>query len=141
LSDDSSNRIIYEAFAKIDSQAASMSIEALADALLHVMVEIRGESKAMLALLEFRADWSAKRVEFRNATLRHIARTLALRSPQLAPEMCEHMAVVLLYNMKAMKALAPDHGGVDIAGAAAELRHMTRLYLASKLRSTSGESF
>jgi hypothetical protein len=138
LSDDSSNRIIYEAFAQIDSQAASMSIEALADALLHVMVEIRGESKAMLALLEFRAEWSAKRVEFRNATLRHIARTLALRSPQLAPEMCEHMAVVLLYNMKA---LAPDHGGVDIAGAAAELRHMTRLYLASKLRSTSGESF
>ena len=77
MSDDSSNRIIYEAFGNIDSQTASMSIEALADALLHVMVEIRGESKAMLALLEFRADWSAKRVEFRNATLRHIARTLA----------------------------------------------------------------
>lgn len=104
-----------------------MSVEELAGALLHVMVEIRGESKAMLALLEFRAEWSAKRVEFRNATRRHIARTLSLRSPQLPREMGERMAVVLLYNMKAMKALVADHGGVDIAGAAVELRDMTRL--------------
>jgi AcrR family transcriptional regulator len=126
--------IIDAAFAKIDSQAASMPIEGLADALLHVMVEIQGESKAMLALLEARAEWSAKHVEFRNATLRHIARTLMLRSPQLPPEMGEHMAVVLLHSMKTMKALAADHRGTDSNGAAAELRVMTRLYLVSKLQ-------
>jgi AcrR family transcriptional regulator len=125
--------IIEEAFAKIDSQAASMPIEELADALIDFMVEIQGESKAMLALLEARAEWSAKRVDFRNATRRHIARTLMLRSPQLRPETTEHMAVVLLHNMKTMSALAADHASPTSAGARTELRDMTRLYLAGKL--------
>jgi AcrR family transcriptional regulator len=125
--------IIDEAFARIDSQAASMPIEALADALVDFLVEIQGESKAMRALLEARAEWSAKRHDFRDAALRHIARTLMLRSPQLGPETARHMAVVLLHNMKTMKALAADSPGAESRGASAELRDMTRLYLASKL--------
>jgi AcrR family transcriptional regulator len=125
--------IIDEAFARIESRAATMPIDALADALVDFLVEIQGESKAMLALLEARAEWSAKRHDFRNAALRHIARTLMLRAPQLCPETAQHMAVVLLHNMKTMKALAADHGGADSRGASAELRDMTRLYLASKL--------
>ena len=51
-----------------------------------------------------------------------------LRSPQMSPETAQHMAVVLLNNMKTMKQLVADEG------AAAELRDMTRLYLASRLR-------
>ena len=42
------------------------------------------------------------------------------------------MAVVLLHNMKTMKELVADQG------AAAELRDMTRLYLASKLGRKGG---
>src|SRR5258708_7972969 len=53
--------IIDEAFAKIDSRVASMPIEELADALIEFMIEIQGESKAMLALLDAKAEWSAKR--------------------------------------------------------------------------------
>ena len=45
------------------------------------------------------------------------------------------MAAVLLHNMKAMKALAAEYG--EASGAVAELRAMTRLYLASKLRRKS----
>ena len=125
--------IIDEAFARIDGQAASMPIEALADALVYFLVEIQGESKAMRALLEARAELSARRADFRDAALRHIARTLMLRSPRLPPERAGHMAVVLLHNMKTMKALAADHGGATVDGASTELRDMTRLYLASKL--------
>jgi AcrR family transcriptional regulator len=125
--------IIEEAFAKIDGQVASMPIEVLADALIDFMVEIRGESKAILALLEGRAEWSAKRQDFLDAIRRHIARTLMLRAPQLPPETAQHMAVVLLHNMKTMKALAADQGGAGDSGAAAELREMNRLYLTSKL--------
>jgi AcrR family transcriptional regulator len=120
--------IVDEAFARIDGQAASMPIGSLADALVNLLVEIQGESKAMRALLETRAEFSAKRQEFRDAALRHIARTLMLRSPRLPPETARHMAVVLLNNMKAMKEL------VDDRGAAEELREMTRLYLTSRLR-------
>jgi hypothetical protein len=42
------------------------------------------------------------------------------------------MAAVLLHNMKAMKALVAEYG--EAGGAVAELREMTRLDLASKLR-------
>jgi AcrR family transcriptional regulator len=124
-------KIINEAFARIDSQVASMPIEELADALIGLIIEIQGESKAMLALLDVRAEWSERRQEFRDATLRHIARTLTLRSPRLPPETAQHMAVVLLHNMKTMKVLVADH----VDGPVAELRDMTRLYLRSKLQS------
>jgi AcrR family transcriptional regulator len=125
--------IIDEAFARIASQAASMPIEALADALVYFLVELQGESKAMQALLEARAELSTKRDEFRNATLRQIARTLRLRSPQLGPETAQNMAVVLLHNIKIMKILASENGKTNNSGASAELRDMTRLYLANKL--------
>ena len=115
--------IIDEAFAGIDSRAASMPIEALADALVYLLVEIQGESKAMRALLEARAEWSAKRHDFRDATLRHIARTLMLRSPRLSAETAEHMAVVLLHNMKTMKAFVAEHGGAEARCGGGAARH------------------
>jgi AcrR family transcriptional regulator len=122
--------IIDEAFARIDGQATSMPIESLSDALVNLLVEIQGESKAMKALLESRVEFSSKWQDFRDDALRHIARTLTLRSPQIAPESAQAMAVVLLQNMKAMKELVADEGP------AAELRDMTRIYLVSKLQGT-----
>ena len=54
----------------------------------------------------------------------------ALRVPgMLSAGEAEDMAVILLQNMKAMKSLDPERD----AGVIAELRAMTRLYLASKL--------
>ncbi len=97
--------IVDAAFAAIDSRAVSMPIEELADALLNLILEVQGESRAMVALLDARADWSEKRREFRDATVGHITRTLTLRSPRLDPESARHMAVLLLHGMKTMKAL------------------------------------
>jgi AcrR family transcriptional regulator len=125
--------MVDEAFARINSQAASMPLEAIADALVYFLVEFSGESKAIRALLESRPEWSDKRQEFRDALLRHIARTLTLRSPHLSPKTAHHMAVVLLHCMKNMKALAGEHDGDVSHGASVELRDMTRLYLASRL--------
>ena len=121
-----------EAFARIDERVASMPVEELADALIGLMIGIRVESRAMVALLDARAEWSAKRQELIDAALLHIARLLPLKSRALALEMARHMAAVLLHNMKAMKALVAEYG--EAGGAVAELRDMTRLYLASKLR-------
>ena len=127
--------IVDEAFARIDDRAASMPVEELAEALIGLMIGIQAESRAMVALLDARAEWSAKRQEFMDAALQHIARTLSLKSPALAPETARHMAAVLLHNMKAMKALVAEYG--EASGAVAELRAMTRLYLASKLQRKS----
>ena len=80
-------------------------------------------------MLEARAELSAKRHDFREAALRRIVRTLMMHSPQLCSETAQHMAVVLRHNMKTMKSLDVD----ESAGAIAELRAMTTLYLKSKL--------
>jgi|GEM_PF-4056615 len=87
----------------------------------------------MVPLVDAKAEWSAKREEFVAAALNRIAGTLSLRSPRLTPGTCRDMAAVLLQNMKGMKALLAAHG--QDSGAVAELREMTRLYLASKLGS------
>ena len=72
--------IVDEAFAQIDEWAASMPVERLADVLIGLMIGIRTESRAMVALPDARAVWSAKRQEFLDAGLRHIARTRSLRA-------------------------------------------------------------
>ncbi len=125
--------LIDEAFGKIAGQAASLPVNELADSLIDSLVELHGESRAIIALLEARSEWSVKRAEFRQAALRRIARILMLRSPRLRPETAEDVAVVLLHNMKTMKALTLEQGIAASPGATAELREMNRLYLASKL--------
>ncbi len=125
--------LIDEAFGKIESRAASLSVNDLADSLVDLLVELHGETKAMIALLEARSEWSVKRAEFHNAALQRIARILMLRSPKLRPDTAEDIAVVLLHNMKTMKAMTLEQGIATSPGAPAELREMNRLYLASKL--------
>jgi hypothetical protein len=86
-----------------------------------------------VALLDARSEWSAKRAEFRQAALRRIAQLLMLRSPQLRRQTAEDLAVVLLHNMKTMKALTLEPGTAVRPGALAELREMNRLFLAHRL--------
>ena len=113
---------------------ASLSVNDLADKLVDLLVELHGESKAITALLEARSEWSVKRAEFRKAALRRITQILMLRSPRLRPDTADDIAVVLLHNMKTMKAMTLEQGIATSPGAPAELREMNRLYLASKLQ-------
>jgi len=124
------SELIDAAFEKIDSRPESSTVEAFADALLTSIVGLRGETQAaVVALLDARSDFSARRSEFSDAFRRHIVRILTLRDPRLGARKAEDMAIVLLQNMKTMKALDAERD----AGAIAELRAMTRLYLMSAL--------
>jgi AcrR family transcriptional regulator len=125
--------LIEGAFAKIDSRRDNSSIGEFANALLALLVELRSETRAVVALLEARSDWSEKRGEFHDAILRHIAEKLAVRNPRLGVQTAADMALVLLQNMKTMAALSAKPDGDARSGALAELREMTRLYLANKL--------
>jgi AcrR family transcriptional regulator len=122
------SELISGAFATIDGRRSSTT-EAFADALLDGLAALRGETKAIVALLDSRPDANALRDEFHDGMLRNIIRTLQLRETRLSAGEAEDMAVILLQNMKAMKSLDPERD----AGVIAELRAMTRLYLASKL--------
>jgi AcrR family transcriptional regulator len=125
--------LVDEAFGKIEDQVAVLSISDLADALVGFLAALHGETRAVVALLDARSEWSAKRAEFRQAALRRIAQILMLRSPALRPETAEDVAVILLFNMKTMKALTLEPGTAASPGVVAELREMNRLYLEHKL--------
>jgi AcrR family transcriptional regulator len=122
------------AFRTIKAQARTAPLEVLAEALLSVMVSLRGEQPAIRALLEARSDRSEIRARFRQSVLRHVAQTLRLRRPTLAAAAAESAAVVILHNMKAAGAIEDGLSGRPRAAALGELREMTTLYLRAKLQ-------
>ncbi len=125
---------VNESFDDLNGRVKTMAISALAETLLGIMLDLRGESLAIRALLEAHADWSTKRREFRSFIRRHITETLTLRHPKLKPKAAADMAVVILQNMKTVGMLNQELKGDALSGALAELHDMTRLYLADKLK-------
>ena len=130
--------LINEAFDAIDNQVNDASLEIIADGILDFLINLHNESKAMLGLLEARSEWSSKRVEFRNVVLKRIAHTLLLCAPALPKRDANDMAVILLHNMKTMKAMQLDQNVATSPGAANELRQMNRLYLVKRLGKKAG---
>lgn len=128
--------LIEAGLEEIEGRAACLSAAALADALLDLIVGLRQETSAAFALLDAHSDWSARRAELRHMARRHIARILKAREPQLASDLVENMAVVLLQNMRAMAALIAAQGRDAEAGALTELRDMTRFYVSNRLGSS-----
>jgi AcrR family transcriptional regulator len=118
---------------EIDARALTASTDELADLLVNFMAKIRDQTKALIALLDARLEWSGKRHEFRNQVLNRIANTLLLKAPRLERTTAEDMAVVLFYNMKTMVRMTLDKSAPTSRGGPGELRLMNRLYLASKL--------
>lgn len=124
------SELIDAGFERIDSRHETSTTAEFADDLLDSFAQLRGETQAaVVALLDARPDGTARRCEFHDTSLRHIARMLRQRDPRLDASEAESMAVVLLQNMKTLKSLTNERN----AGAIAELRAMTRLYLTSKL--------
>jgi AcrR family transcriptional regulator len=121
------------AYDGIDARACTASADELADLLVDFIVKIRDKTKALTALLDARSEWSGKRMEFRARALKRIIGTLLLRAPTLPRKTATDMAVVLLYNMKAMAAMTLDMSAPSSPGSPNELRLMNRLYLTSKL--------
>jgi AcrR family transcriptional regulator len=118
---------------EIDARARIISTDELADLFVNSIVEIHDETKALVALLDARSEWSGKRMEYRKKALERIVGTLLLRAPTLPEETAKDMAVVLLNNMKTMVAMTLEGSVPTSPGGPAELRLMNRLYLTSKL--------
>jgi AcrR family transcriptional regulator len=125
--------LVDKMFDDIHRQIESLSTVALTDALLRIVADLHGQGTAIRALLEAHSDWSTKRQEFRSRMRRHIAETLTLRNPKLDPKIARDMAAILLQNLKMVGVLREELRGDALVGALAELREMTRLYLAAKL--------
>jgi len=125
--------LVNEAFDAFDGNANETSLADLADGLLNFIVNLQGETRAMRGLLEARAEWSDQRLQFRNLALKRLVKTILLHAPAMSRTEARDVAVILLLNMKTMAALKSDKNFPNSPGAANELRHMNRLYLANKL--------
>ena len=125
--------LVNEAFDVIEQQAPGQPADFVADAILDFSTRLHDETKAMVGLLESRSDWSAKRQKFRELVLERIAGILQQRSSALSKPEARDVAVILLHNMKIMKAFKSGRDVPNSPGAADELRHMNRWYLAQRL--------
>ena len=130
--------LVAAALDEVETRAAETSATALADALLDLLVGLRQETSAAVALLDARSEWSARRAELRRLIRRHIARILLARSPRLSSDLVDSMAAILLQNMRVMAMLIAGQAQDEPPGALAELRDMTRFYLARRLGEASG---
>jgi AcrR family transcriptional regulator len=117
----------------VEAQAARLPVPDLADALIDLLLGLKQERVAALALIEARRDAAAQPLKLRDTLRAGVARILTLRAPGLPPERAMAMAIVVLLQMKAAAALGTEPGLTARAAALAELRRMTRLYLAEGL--------
>jgi AcrR family transcriptional regulator len=124
-------------FDQFDAGVKALSIPALSDGLVALLLEFFGKLASM-KLLESGRDWSVKREEFRTGLLRRIARTLTIHSPKLPKKTAGDMALVILANTKAVCA---QRQMADFAPSILnEFRDMSRLYLQSRLGAASRRS-
>lgn len=117
-------------FDEFDTNLASLSLHALADGLITVLLEQMFTRPAVMKLLDSGPEWSVKREEFRGALVRRIAKTLTSCSPNLPKRSATDIAIVLLLNVKTIathQELPPS--------ASDEIRDMTKLYLQDRLAS------
>ena len=115
-------------FDKFDAGVKALSIRALADDLLALLLDHVFPKPALTKLLDAGLEWSVKREEFRSAVLRRVAKTLMIHSPTLPKKSAGDIAFVILLNAKA---IATHQELRD--SALNEFRDMTRLYLQSRL--------
>ena len=122
-------------FDKFDADVKALSIRALVDRLLTLLLEQVFTKPALLKLLDASEDWSVKREEFRIAVVRRIAKTLTIYSSNLPKKSAEDIALVVLANTKAIVThqKLPDSAPSTLD----EFRRMTRLYLQSRLGSST----
>jgi len=119
----------------IIAAAPGAAPERLADLLLDAYIDARKKhsARALLALLEGRADGSRRREEFRHRNLERIGEALKANAPHLRAPTLRKMAVVMLYHMRAMMAMTFDPNAPNAPGAPEELRVSVRSWLAARL--------
>ncbi len=118
----------------ISAKAPTATTEQFADLLLNAHVQTREKHKVVLTFLERSTDLSNRRLEFRALIIQRIANALKAHAPHLKPAAAKSIAVIMFYNMRAMRALTSDPTAPNAPGARDELRTSVRVYLAHRLK-------
>jgi AcrR family transcriptional regulator len=118
----------------IIAKAPTATTERLADLLLNAHVQTSEKHKVMHTLLESGTHLSNLRLELRGLNIQRIANALKAHVPHLKPAAAKSIAVIMFYNMRAMRALTSDPTAPNAPGASNELRASVRAYLAHRLK-------
>lgn len=126
-------------FDKFDTGVSALSIPALANHLMALLLELFTRP-AFMKLLDAGQDWSVKREEFRSAMVQRTAKTLMMHTPNLSKKSAADIALVILLNVKTAATHRAFFDSIS-SSALNEFRDMTRLYLQTRLSSsTSGKN-
>ena len=121
----------------IIAKAATATTEQLADILLAEYVSMRKKYPAMLTLAEHDPRGSVRRQEIRARNIDGISGALRAHAPQLKSAEANSIAIVMIYNMRAMMSLTFDPVAPNAPGAIRELKVSARAYLRQRLKSKS----
>ena len=115
---------------ELEQQAAEMTLDSLAGALVDFMLTLQSQRDLTSALVDARGGSDEKRAQFRLALRGILASILCRAAPCLAQAKAEVMAITLLQILKAVPVFAQEKPATRSA-LLAELRNVVRLYLAS----------
>ncbi|MET0226274.1 MAG: TetR/AcrR family transcriptional regulator [Dokdonella sp.] len=123
------------ALASIEQNAPALSAGELAQALLGVFVDLRGERASVRALMEASPHLAdARGGEFRRSVLALIARILKTCAPRLPAARVDALSLLVLLQMKAAIGLLDLRADpARTAGTQRELRQMLAAHLAESL--------
>jgi AcrR family transcriptional regulator len=121
----------------IIAKAATATTEQLADILLGEYVSTRKKYPAMLMLAEHDPKGSVRRQEIRARNIDGISSALRAHAPHLKSAEAKSIAIVMIYNMRAMMALTCEPFAPNAPGAVRELKISARAYLRQRLKSKS----
>jgi hypothetical protein len=91
----------------------------------------------MLMLAEHDPKGSVRRQEIRARNIDGISSALRAHAPHLKSAEAKSIAIVMIYNMRAMLALTCDPFAPNAPGATRELKVSARAYLCQRLKSRS----
>jgi AcrR family transcriptional regulator len=117
----------------IIARGPAVSTEQLSDLLLSVFVQNPERHKALTSLYMGRVDGSTRRQQLRTQHIQWISQALRAHAPLLTQPEAKKIAVVMLYNMRAVMNMTFDPTAAKAPGAMAELRLSARIYLVSRL--------
>lgn len=116
----------------IEARAATLASATLADALLGVLIDLRSEREAALALIDVRRDAAeGPATTMRGEMRRSLIRIVRAHLPALTAAAHERIATLLQYLMKTTVSIYVAEGGARSA-ALGEMRALARDYLTSR---------
>lgn len=121
---------VTDRFVALAARAPAMTLDVLADALVDFMVSLQSQRSFAVALLDARGGSDARRIKFRQAMRDGLAVVLRTVIPAMTKAKSETMAVVLLYVLKGVRAVADEKPAARRL-LQAEIRQLVRVYLVS----------